>query len=154
MARLTPEQLEQQIHAVLRSQPPRRAPRSLETRVLAELARRQALPWWQQSFAQWPLPMRVAFLISSLVLAGLAVLASAQAAGVISAAEHNAFLLPARDFFASMQAMGSTLSGLVARLMPQVSTFWIYAGLAGMGALYATLIGLGATAYRFIWQQR
>ena len=44
MARLTPEQLEQKIHAVLREQPARRAPMSPESRVLGEIARRQALP--------------------------------------------------------------------------------------------------------------
>lgn len=48
MARLTPEQLEQKIHAVLREQPTRRAPMSLEARVLGEIAWRQALPWWNR----------------------------------------------------------------------------------------------------------
>lgn len=154
MARLTPEQLEQQIHAVLRSQPPRRAPHSLESRVLAEIARRRSLPWWQQSFVHWPIAMRVAFLVSTLVLVGLAVLATAQAAGVITATEHAAFLQPVRDFFASVTAAGSALTGLVGRAVPTVSTTWLYAGLGALGALYLTLVGLGATAYRLIWQRR
>ena len=38
------EKLERAIHQTLRALPPRRAPRSLEDRVFAELARRAALP--------------------------------------------------------------------------------------------------------------
>jgi hypothetical protein len=38
--------LERLIHETLRELPARQAPSSLENRVLAELARRTALPWW------------------------------------------------------------------------------------------------------------
>jgi hypothetical protein len=156
MARLTPEQLEQQIHAVLRSQPPRRAPRGLENRVLTEIARRRALPWWQQSFAHWPIAMRVAFLVSTLVLVGLAVPATAHAVGMISGAEHAAALQPMRDLITSVQAAGAALMAVVGRFMPSttISSTWIYAGVAALGVLHLTLLGLGATAYRFIWQRR
>ena len=98
--------------------------------------------------------MRVAFLVSTLVLLGLAVLATAESVGVISAAEHLAYLQPLREFVNSVQATVGALATLVGRLVPPISGTWLYLGLAGIGALYATLFGIGATAYRFIWQRR
>ncbi|MBI3885017.1 MAG: hypothetical protein HY302_04730, partial [Opitutae bacterium] len=46
---MTPEELEQIVHQNLRALPPRRAPRTLGARVLAELERRRALAWWHRS---------------------------------------------------------------------------------------------------------
>src|SRR5476649_1202935 len=73
------EKLEQLIHRTLREQPARRAPRSLEQRVLAELERRAALPWWRRSFAHWPLPARAGFLVICAALIGLAFVGGAAA---------------------------------------------------------------------------
>ena len=41
------QKLEQALHQALRSVPLRRAPLSLEARVMNELARRATKPWWQ-----------------------------------------------------------------------------------------------------------
>jgi hypothetical protein len=57
--KLSPEQLEKLIHSNLRALPDRRAPRSLESRVHAAIETRAALPWWKQSFAQWPVAVLV-----------------------------------------------------------------------------------------------
>ena len=54
--------LENFIHQTLRSLPDRPAPRSLESRVLAAIEARAALPWWKQSFAQWPVAARFVWL--------------------------------------------------------------------------------------------
>src|SRR5437773_8945657 len=62
------ERLERVVDRTLRELPPRRAPISLEQRVLAEIARRVALPWWHKSFAHWPVPVRAVFMV---VLAGV-----------------------------------------------------------------------------------
>lgn len=45
MSNLSPQDLEKLIHQTLRALPDRKAPRSLEHRVLAAIAARQALPW-------------------------------------------------------------------------------------------------------------
>lgn len=154
MARLTPEQLEQRIHTVLRAQPSRRAPHSLEARVLAEIARRQTLPWWQKNFAQWPMVMRLAFVLSALGCLGLALLVTAQVGGWLSAAEASALLQPVSDLVNTVRAITVSLTEVVARQFPAVSPMWIYGGLACLSALYATAVGLGATAYRLLWQAR
>ena len=59
------EQLERLVDELLRDQPLRHAPNTLEAHVFAEIARRAALPWWRKSFTHWPLLARVAFLIAS-----------------------------------------------------------------------------------------
>src|SRR6188768_2065565 len=57
------DRLEEVVHRTLRDLPFRRAPRSLESRVCAEIERRVALPWWRRSFVHWPLAARAAFLV-------------------------------------------------------------------------------------------
>ncbi|MCF3651200.1 hypothetical protein [Synoicihabitans lomoniglobus] len=151
MARLTPEQLEQKLNAVLRNQPPRRAPMSLEARVLGEIARRQALPWWHKSYAYWPAPMRVAFIVIGVALMAAALLGSVQLAGLVSAQAIGDFFRPATDAWATLRTAGAAMVTLVRGHVPQFSTHWFYVALAVIGAAYAMMLGLGATAYRVFW---
>ena len=67
------ERLEQLTTAALRELPLRRAPRTLEARVFAELERRAAQPWWQSSYTQWPMLMRLLFVLASIATGVLAV---------------------------------------------------------------------------------
>lgn len=152
---LTPEELEARIHAVLREQPPRRAPETLAQRVLAEIARREALPWWHKSYAYWPAPVRLAFLVLSLsvvTLLGFAAMLflrgnsfEASVAGVLEPVWHTV---------ATFRAAGQALLELGRGWLPSVSALWIYVGLGAIGTAYATLVGLGATAYRLLLQPR
>ncbi len=48
------KQLEVDIDQHLRELPELRAPEGLILRVMQELARRAALPWYQQSWERWP----------------------------------------------------------------------------------------------------
>lgn len=154
MARLTPEQLEQKIHAVLREQPARRAPMSLEQRVLGEIARRQTLPWWQRSFVYWPNSMRLAFLVVATGIAGAVLLFSMQLFGLVSADAITQITEPVRGAWNTLRVASSTIGGLVAPNMPELNTNYLYAGLAIVGGAYAVMLGLGATAYRVLWQNR
>lgn len=72
--------LERLLDRTLRGLPVRRAPATLESRVLAELARRAALPWWRRSFVHWPQAARAVFASMCLILAGLAFAAGGWAA--------------------------------------------------------------------------
>jgi len=47
----------------------RRAPHTLESRVLGELARRAAQPWWRRSFGHWPAFARAGFIVTCGALA-------------------------------------------------------------------------------------
>lgn len=151
MARLTPEQLEQRIHAVLREQPLRRAPMSLETRVLGEIARRQALPWWHKSYAYWPQPVRLAFVLVSVAMLVIGVLGYIQVFGGASIESLAPLVQPVSAAVATLRAAGNALWELVRPLAPSISTQWLYIAVAVIGASYAMLVGVGATAYRFLW---
>lgn len=63
--------IERLVGDVLSRQPLLRAPRSLQARVLDELARRAA-PWWRKNFLHWPMPARVVFLLISCGFAKIA----------------------------------------------------------------------------------
>lgn len=154
MARLTPEELEQKIHAVLREQPPRRAPMSLEARVLGEIARRQALPWWHQSYAYWPNAIKLSFLVIATGVAGGVLLASMHMLGLVSGDSIRQLFEPLFGAAHTLRAAGAAVAGLVTPAMPEISNTVLYGGLAVVGGAYAVMLGLGATAYRVLWHHR
>lgn len=148
------EPLERAIHQTLRSLPARRAPRTLALRVLAELERRAALPWWQQSFAHWPLAARAVFLLVSLALVKLAIMA---AVWVMTGFDSTAFAEAVSTQFSWAQSGYAMIRGvddfctLMFRSIPPV---WLYGPAAFVAAMYAALFGLGATAYRTLYASR
>lgn len=150
----SPEELEKLIHQTLRALPDRRAPRTLEARVLAAIEARAALPWWQQSFRQWPAAARGLFL----VVAGGVVKLSLMAAvwvmtGFDAAGYENAFSTQ----FAWLERAGRIVAGIgdfCQILWHSIPPLWLYGTLAGIAALYLALFGLGATAYRTLYANR
>lgn len=150
----SPEDLEKLIHQTLRSLPERRAPRTLESRVMAAIEARAALPWWKQSFSRWPIAARCVFLLLSGGFVKLALMAAVWVmAGFDSAQLATAFTTQ----FGWIGRLGDVvlnlgqLAGLVFRSIPPL---WLYGAVAIIGALYASLFGLGAAAYRFFYAQR
>lgn len=137
------QKLERLIGLALRQQPPLRAPAGFESRVLAELARRAALPWWRTSFANWPVAARVAFLVAC---AGLVKLAFSSTAWVLGAAA-----APVSSVRSTAQ-VASSLGDAAHLLYSSIPSLWLYiAAGAGIG-VYVMLFGLGATAYRTLYK--
>jgi hypothetical protein len=150
----SPEDLEKLIHQTLRALPARRAPHSLESRVRAAIAARAALPWWRQSFAQWPLAARVAFFVASAGLVKVALMAAVWVmAGFDTAEFSNAFSTQ----LAWWQAAASVFAGVgdfCAVLYRSIPPLWLYVGAAFVAVMSAALFGLGATAYRTLYSNR
>lgn len=148
------EKLERAIHQTLRQMPPRRAPSSLEQRVLAEIERRAALPWWRKSFAYWPLPARGAFIVLSAAVVKLAIMALVWAmAGFDTAQYREAFSTQ----FAWMQSglmLWQTLTSSFEAVLRAIPPLWLYGGLAFVATMYVALFGLGAAAYRTLYATR
>jgi len=143
-----PEKLEASIHRLLRSIPDRRAPASLEARVLWELSRRAALPWWRKSYAYWPSAVRATFFVGSalaaaLIVSGLFVLARTTGATALAGgvAERFSWLVLAREIAASASDRLRTLIGAI-------PTLWLYGTAGAIAICYATLAAIGAAAYR------
>ena len=149
-----PEKLERLIHQTLRSVPDRRAPFSLEGRVLAAIAAQAALPWWRKSFLQWPLAAQVAFLVVIAGVVKLVMLGLVWATGDFEFVQfRNAFATQ----FSWIELIGSAVAGVAdfcAVVFRAIPPLWLYGGLAVLASLYATLFGLGAAAYRVLYAQR
>jgi hypothetical protein len=149
-----PDPLERHIHATLRALPARRAPGSLEPRVLAEIARCAALPWWRKSFAHWPLAARATFLVVSAGLVKLALMAGVWVmAGFDNAQFKDAFTQKftwMENVAVVVRAIGDFFE-VIGRAVPPL---WFYGGIAVVFALYAMLFGLGAAAYKTLYAQR
>jgi hypothetical protein len=150
----SPEDLEKFIHQTLRALPDRRAPHSLESRVLAALAARAALPWWQQSFARWPLAARVAFFIGSAGLAKLALMATVWVMAGFDSAEFTSAFSTQLSWFQSAFSLVDGIGDFCAMLYRNIPPLWFYGGLAFVAVMYAALVGLGATAYRTLYSNR
>jgi hypothetical protein len=137
------EALERLLDRALHELPLRRAPATLESRVIRELDRRAALPWWRRSFAHWPLLARAGFLVICGVLIRVAFLGGATAVtGVRS-------LSWVREV-GGLAASAANLVAVLARIQPPS---WAYAGMAVCAVLYAVLFGLGAAVYRALYVQ-
>ena len=154
MERLNPEQLEKMVHAALRSLPDRRAPASLEARVLAAVEARAAIPWWHKSWSYWPQWVRAVFLVFCAGLAGLVVYTGVYVQTGFDTAQTSGTLAPMLAFANRVMDIGRGLADFVALVMRHIPSLWIYGTLAFVAGLYAMLFGLGAAAYRTLWVHR
>ena len=139
----TEQKLEQLIGQALRRQPLLRAPTGFESRVLAQLARRAALPWWRNSFMSWPRAAQAAFVVACVALIKLAFTSTAWVLGAAAA--------PAASVRSTAHVADSL--GDVARLIfSSIPSHWLYiAAVLGVG-MYLTLFGVGAAAYRTLYK--
>ncbi len=142
------DKLEASIHRVLRRLPDRRAPVTLEARILAELGRRAALPWWRKSFAHWPAAVRAGFFVcaglaAALVVAGLFIVGRSSGAHQLTAGVSTsyAWLTVARDVVAAALYRVKSLAAAVPPVL-------LYGGAATLALCYAAVAAAGAAAYR------
>ncbi len=149
-----PDPLESIIHRTLRALPDRPAPRSLESRVLAEIARRAALPWWRKSFAHWPLGARAVFLVALAGVVKLVLLGAVWAmAGFDVAQFREAFATQFTWMEAGLTVVRAIADSceIIGRSIPPL---WLYGAVAVVAGTYAALFGLGAAAYKALRSSR
>jgi hypothetical protein len=145
----TEDKLERVLNDALRGAPLRRAPSTLQARVVGELQRRAALPWWRRSFAQWPLAQRSVFVVICVGLIGSTLLGGFSAVvGTRSFTEIGALTL---SWAQPALALMSSAGGLVALLLRVIPPLWLYAGMVVGAMLYVALFGLGAAVYRTLY---
>jgi hypothetical protein len=144
------EKLEQLIDGLARSQPVRRAPISLQARVLGQIASQQLeLPWWRKGFAHWPQAVRVLFLIASYGFIRLAL------AGVMSVVDfvRSSDVAGVETLHRTGEVVSATVS-LGSLVLHAIPPMWLYSGATFGFALYAVLFGLSTFAYRTLYVQR
>ncbi|HEY4299601.1 MAG TPA: hypothetical protein VGM73_01925 [Candidatus Didemnitutus sp.] len=148
MKKMNEKELEEFIHTTLRSLPDRRAPGTLEARVLALVEQRAGVAWYHRGWTYWPATVRVIFLALASSVAALAVVAlyfAGQGVELSRVAHEVGTRFPAA---AEWYAAGSWFVGFTNRIATNLPSLWVYGGLAAMAALYATFFGVGAAAYR------
>lgn len=135
------DELERQVTRALQDQPLRRAPNTLERRVLAQIASGAAASSWRRGFAHWPLAARVVFLAASV---GVVKLALSLAMWLATPLDSPAVSVHLPSQIAWLQTLLVAMSS-VAHTVPSV---WVHAGIAILAIMYAALFGIGASAYR------
>ena len=152
MNKMTPEELEKFVHQNLRSLPARRAPRSLESRVMAALEQQAAIAWYHKSWSYWPAAVRAAFLVVATGVSGAMLTAFYQ---MFIGVESSTFVAQAGvrlSFLARIYHTAVWVVEFAANVFSSIPPLWLYGGLALIAALYATLFGLGAAAYRTLYR--
>lgn len=150
MNKMTPDKLEQLIHRELRALPPRRAPRTLESRVLAALEHQALIPWYHQSWTYWPAPFRLVFLIvgtlvaGSILIGGFLLIQGADTAVIMAEVSQRLTI------FTKFYALTLWVQKLTNQVIGSIPALWLWGGVALFAALNATFFGLGAAAYRAI----
>jgi hypothetical protein len=137
------EELERLLTRALQDQPLRRAPDTLERRVLAQLESGAAIAPWRRGFAHWPLAARVVFLAASV---GFVKLALSIAMWLSTPLAPPAISLDLPSQIAWLQ----TLFVMIASIARTVPSLWVHAGIAILLIMYAALFGIGASAYRTV----
>jgi len=152
MNKMTPEELEKFIHRELRGLPVRHAPSTLEGRVLAAIEHRSSIAWYHKSWSYWPAAVRAGFLAVVTVVAGAAVAAfylfiHGTQPELIWQEFGSRFEVLTRLYGATLWTVN-----FVGGLFSGIPQLWLYGGLAAIFALYSTFLGLGATAYRYLYR--
>jgi len=137
------DEIERQVTRALQEQPPRRAPSTLERRVLAQIEASATAIGWRRGFAHWPVAARVAFLAASVGVVKVALLVAMWLATPL-ASPAVSVQLPSQITWLQtlLVAMGS-----VVHTVPSV---WVHAGIALLAIMYVALFGIGASAYRMV----
>jgi hypothetical protein len=142
------DKLEAPVHRMLRSLPDRKAPAGMESRILAEISRRAALPWWRKSFAHWPAVVRAGFFVISAVAAALVVFGLFVVSGTAGAHEVAGGLSHSYSWLVIGRDVVAAASARVGMFLASVPTVWLY-GIAGaVGLSYAAVAAAGAATYR------
>ncbi len=142
------EKLERFVGQVLKRQPLRTAPRTLEARVFAAIEQRAARPWWRESFLHWPVAARVTFLLASFGIVKLALMGVML---LITDSSTAPVVTRSVGWYEHLASFVSTLSSLGATLIRAIPPQWLFAGIALTALLYVALFALGATAYRTLY---
>jgi hypothetical protein len=141
------DSLERFIDKALRDQPLQRAPRDLESKVMAAIAHRATAPWWQSSFRHWPVAARMLFLVASVGFVRLVLEATTLIIDPLNPSARGAALVAELSW---IHGLFATIGGALSSL----PSWWIYCGLTALGTLYLMLFGASAAAYRTLYASR
>jgi hypothetical protein len=145
------DRLARHVDAQLAALPPICAPESLAARVFAEIARREAMPWWRRAFRAWPRSAQVGFVLFAVALSQLLTLTGIDFLRHVDWAAAGSAAGDRLESVTSLFSTFDSLLGSMARVVPQR---WAYGGVALIGLFYALLIGGSTFAFRALYARR
>ncbi len=138
------QKLEDFIHAQLRKLPEHEAPASLVANVLAAVAEQKELPWYKQSWSEWPRLSQSVFLGFLIAFAGVIVQALAPLTESISMGT----LAKRASVLTWLWEVCGSLFGALLLALGDLSWEWL-AGLAAVAfSMYLACVGGGMALYR------
>lgn len=152
MKKMTEQELEQFVHAALRSLPDRKAPGTLEARVLAAVEHQAAMPWWHKGWSYWPAAVRGIFLALATAVGGGVLLGAYAVFAGPGASSVTAGVVDRLSGVSDALAVFGWVVDLGHSIIASIPPVWLYGGLALVAVLYASVFGLGAVAYRTLYR--
>jgi hypothetical protein len=146
----TEEKLERLVSQVLRDQPLRQAPASLEARVLGELAARARQPWWRRGVASWPAGVRVPVIAGCAVCVPLVWVLSMWLVTHLVAETRSRVAGPLATLQGTRHTLAS-LGALATHIIQSIPREWLVGGMIATATLYATLFALVALGYSLLY---
>jgi len=141
------EKLERLIGDALSAQPLRRAPSTLESRVFAAIESRDAAAGWRRGFMHWPLLARATFMLVSIGVVKLTLLAADWTETTV---DPDYWFAQAFSKFAWIKVVAYGVFAGV-RSIPE---YWLWGSFAIVAAVYATFFAISAVAYRTLSEAR
>jgi hypothetical protein len=120
----------------------------MELRILAELNRRAALPWWRKSFAHWPAAFRAVFFVGSAVAAALLISALIALGRSVGGQDLAGNVAQPFAWLGSARAIVDSINTNLRHLIAMIPPLWLYGGLGAIAFCYAALAAISAAAYR------
>ena len=147
-------ELEARIDHELKTLRPLHAPGSLAPRVMAEIERRAAVPWYRRAWQSWPVALQAASMV--VLLLGFAILCFA-GWELNHGASCAAVMREVGGWFAGLNMVWKTAAvlGEAGRLaVGQLGTGFIVAAVAAVALAYATMLALGTACARLALARR
>ncbi len=142
------ERLERLVGGLLRELPQRQAPATLQARVMEEIGRRVALPWWRKSFLHWPQVARIALVLALAGVVKLAIDSVVWLAGSVRGSQVATAIEQPVDWIHTMASVFHSLVVACNAVIAAIPSQWLYLVLLAGGAMYFVLFSAGAILYR------
>jgi hypothetical protein len=141
------DRLERLVGQALRDQGLRRAPASLEARVLAAIEAQGARSGWSSGFTHWPMAARAFFILASIGFVKFALLGVQWLWDVVDPSS------VATDAVSKVEWI-RVLAGAVLASIRSIPEEWIWGIAAIVIGIYALCFTIGAIAYRTLYVSR
>lgn len=144
------EKLERLVGQVLREQPLRHAPASLEARVMGELAARARLPWWRRGIASWPAAVRVPVIAGCAICVPLVWVLSLWLAARLLPVARSRMAGPLATLHGAEHTLAS-LGATATHIFQSIPREWLLGGILATATVYAVLFALIAVGYSLLY---